>query len=428
MSEFAMTISCRLNENDTTLTTIVLDTVFDNTINSTSTVTTHPIVNGDTIADHMFNNPNTLNVRGTFSLNGSKAFVVNGEGTYLENVQDMFEKIKREGILCEIVKVQIVKGNENTEEARFKRRSSMVLNNITWTERINSLDFSFGFTQALIADVQEYDVDIDDAFLPNCTEPETLNFTDTLIDWNVVDSAVIQALKDFDLITDEFLSFMSSLTATSLVALGVGLVVAKVIASISFVAPVVAIVGAVVAGAAILVKGIVNWFKGNAQKKKYRVEQFKKYKNDEKNRKEVQRFSNFIGEIHTQLYKLNDAIKVYAISANEPQECMLTIDNNYYIFTFTKNNTANKYSLSITDINDTVKGVLSDVTSAKTDISQCTSSNAIFRSDEGGSYIYLFCPDEDKTDLTNYLILVSSINMDEYNNAITDIIKNALTY
>ena len=76
MSDFAITITCRLNEEDTQLTTLILDTVKDNSINLSSTVTTHPMVNGDIVADHMYNNPSNENISGTFSLNGSKSNII----------------------------------------------------------------------------------------------------------------------------------------------------------------------------------------------------------------------------------------------------------------------------------------------------------------------------------------------------------------
>lgn len=428
MSEFAITISCLLNNTDNRITTFVLDTVQDNTVDLSSTITTHPVVSGDMIADHIINNPSSMSISGSFSYNGSQGLIVDGEGSRFENLQDMFEKIKREGILCEIVKVQMINKNESTQQPRFKRRSNMILNSITWVEKINSLDFSFNFTQVLLADVQQYDVDLDDSYLPNVTEPNTLNFTDTLIDWGQVDASLIETLVSFDLITDEFLNMMQSMTATSLVALGVAVAVAAVIVSIPGVGWVAAAVGAAIAAAVVVVVGLINWIKGIVRRNKYRIEQFKKYKKDSDNKKEVQRFCNFVGEIHTQLSKLNDYMKVYSISSNEAQECMLTIDNNYYIFTYTKNNTNSTYSLHITDVNDSTRAVVSDVSSALEDISQCTNQNYLFRADEGGSYVYIMCPDEDKSDLTHYFMLVSGIDMNEYNNIIKDIIKNALTY
>ena len=57
MSEFAITISCLLNDTDTDtdtdLTTFVLDTVNDNTIDLSSQMSVHPMVNGDQVADHI---------------------------------------------------------------------------------------------------------------------------------------------------------------------------------------------------------------------------------------------------------------------------------------------------------------------------------------------------------------------------------------
>ena len=425
MSDFAITISCKLNPTDQSETVFVLDTVNDNTINSSSTITNHPIVTGDMIADHMYINPDSLSINGSFSLNGSKGIVIDSSGSKLKNVEELFEKIKREGIHCTIVKVFLSESQSNLNDGpRFKIRHNMVLTNIQWTERINSLNFSFTFNQALVADVQTYDVDISDQYLPNVSEPATLSFTDTLIDWNQIDSIIVSQLNSFNLITDEFLNYLKTMTSASLIAIGVAAVIAKVVIAIPYVREAVAIL----AVGYIIGKAIYTWIDGLVKRKKYRIEQFQYYKDDKKNKQEVKRFSNFIGQIHKNIEQLNNALKVYSITSNEPQECMLSIDNNYYIFTFKRDNTTNKYSLVITDIDDNVRGVKNDITSAFENIGQCTSKNSIFKADEGGSSIYLMCPDDNKSDLTKYYILVSSMDLDKYNDSIRKIIENALTY
>ena len=291
---------------------------------------------------------------------------------------------------------------------------------------MNSVAFTLSFTQVLLATIQEYQVDTDDQFLPNVSEPATLNFTDTLLDFTKVDSIINSQLLQYDLMTDEFANYMKSMSASALAGLGVALAVALVVASIPGVGWVAVVTAAAIGFLAVIAVGIVNYFKGLEQRRKYKVEQFKYYKEDEKNKKEVQRYCNFIGQIHQQLSQLNDSIKVHAIASNEPQECMLNIDNNYYIFTFTKNNTTNRYSLVVTDINEKERATMNDITCALTDFSQCGDNNKLFRADEGGSYVYLIRVGEDATDLTSYNLLSSSIDLKKFNNVLYDIIKNAI--
>lgn len=421
MSSMAVTITCEL---DGQTKTFLLDTVNDTSIDASSTLTSHPIVSGDEVADHIYKNPITMTLTGTFSLNGSKGIVVDGDGSRLENFEKSFERIKNEAILCTIVKVTTTGLSSNVP--KFSTRQNMCLTNINWIEKVNSVAFTLSFTQVLLATIQEYQVDTDDQFLPNVSEPATLNFTDTLLDFTKVDSIINSQLLQYDLMTDEFANYMKSMSASALAGLGVALAVALVVASIPGVGWVAVVTAAAIGFLAVIAVGIVNYFKGLEQRRKYKVEQFKYYKEDEKNKKEVQRYCNFIGQIHQQLSQLNDAIKVHAIASNEPQECMLSIDNNYYIFTFTKNNTTNRYSLVVTDINEKERATMNDITCALTDFSQCGDNNKLFRADEGGSYVYLIRVGEDATDLTSYNLLSSSIDLKKFNNVLYDIIKNAI--
>ena len=178
MSDYAVVISCFLNKEDKERTSFILDTVDDTSIDSSSSITMHPVVSGDMIADHMYNDPDTMQVRGSFSLNGSKGIVVDGSGSRLANFEDVFEDIKSRGVMCDIVKVHIPNNDLTNQQPRFKLRQNMVLTSISFVEKINSVNFTFNFKQALTVDVEETPIDNDDEFLPYITEPNTLNFTD----------------------------------------------------------------------------------------------------------------------------------------------------------------------------------------------------------------------------------------------------------
>lgn len=440
MSDYAMTLTYEIpaiEGRDKQSKTIVLDTIDDSTIDKSNDITTHPIVTGEMVADHSIKNPLSMNVTGSFSIKQGKAIVINSDGAVLGNVQELFEEIMDNAYICQLVKVQYVESSNSRQEghARFAIRKNMVLKSIQWTEKINSVGFDFNFTQVLIAEVEEGEVNVDDAFLPNITEPETLNFTDTLLDISMVDKMVIKTLIETGLITDGFLSVLGSMTATSLVAIGVAVgiafAVAAMIPGIGHAAiGIAALIGAVV----VVAVGIYKLFKRLINSTKYKIKQFQAYKNDKKTQKEVKRFCNFEGEIHKQLYQLNDVLQVRKINTNEPQECMLTIGSFYYIFTFERNNLNNSYSLTVTQPTDNgnqERAIVSDVKSALRGIDECTDRNAIFRADETAEYVYLMQVDEEgknDSDLSTYYIFISSINMNDYTNLIQDIIKNALCY
>lgn len=447
MSDFAYVITARDYPKQGEVTSLVLDTVSESTVSANSVITTHPISSGDYVADHMYDNPDEISINGVFSLNGNKGLVVDKAGSRLDNVQTIFEDIKRLGILCDAVKVHIVQnGATSQQEARFKVRESLVLRNIVWTEGINSLKYSFNFTQVMLVEAQSYEVDMDDKFLPNITEPQTLNFTDTLIDWNQLDAAIMKVLEETDIVTDEFKNVLSSWGKTLLVQI-VGAAVAAVIVSSTLVpaagAAITATIGGVVVGLSTTGVGAIVALAGLVvasttiaivrlvKDYKYRVKPFRKYLSDKKTNKEIRRFGDLIGTLHDNLLVLNDAIKVYAVSSDEPQECMLSLDDNYFIFTFTKNNTNGRYSLAVENFDAEQTAVKNDITSSPTNIGQLTSNNALFKTSSDGLYVYLMYTgeesEEEKNKLTNYYLMTSRIKMEDYNKAVTDIIKNAIT-
>ena len=407
------------------VSTVVLDTIDNTNVNSNTTITQQPIVTGDEISDHQFKLPKTMDIRGTCSINGSKGIVVDGTGSKLANFQELFERIQNEGVLCDIYKINI----NNEKDIRFLQRTNMCLESISWTERINSMEFNLNFRQVIIADVVQYDVTLDDNYLPNITEPTTTSFTNTLIDWSQIDASVIKILEKESLITTEFKTFLASLNKDSLIAAGIGIAVANVIVG-AMIALNTTPIGWIVTAAVVLVtsvylicKAIHNAIKKAKNRKKYAVEQFKYYKNSSKNKQELERFADFLSSIHTDLESLNDILHIYQLSINEPQEAMISVGDDYYIFTFTKNNTSGKYSLNIENVDKTKTGTMSNIESAPTDMSQLTSSNYLVKANNN-SRIYLLNPTQDKKDLTNYFIVVCDFNPEDFNKLINDIISN----
>ena len=413
--------------------TILLDSIEDVQVDESSQLTTHPIVTGDMVADHMIKEPCSMTISGELSINGSDNINFDGFKPTLKACQETFGKIKNNAYMCSITKLAM-----NTNEVRFLQRENMVLTSIQWTERVNSLAFALTFTQALVTNVQEYEVDMQDENLPAVIEPATLSFSSTLMDWDQVDRLVIDTCATEGLTTDEFMTMLKS-TGTSFLIGGTAVGAAVLItyiaacASVPVAGWVVGVASLAVAGVAIIGYGIYSAIKSAVNSRKYRINQFKKYKNDKKNRQEVERFANFIGDIHNQLMKLNDAFYVYQISSNEPQECMLSISDEYYIFAFEKDNVNNKWTVNVTmpARDDSVVAANKSIDCAKTSYADCNSGNALFRASGSGAYVYLvYVRDEDLAadDLRNYYVLVSGMKPEDFTNAVTEIIKNAILY
>lgn len=409
---------------------IILESINENTVQKNAVLTSHPTVLGDNIADHMYREPISFTLSGTFGLNGSKGLVIEGNKPSIIDMQEIFEELQDKGIQCSIVKIKI-DGNENRPS--FKIRNNMVLTSIGWTEKINSLGFNFTFTQALQAEVQEYVVDNVDDNLPSVNFPNSLSFTDALIDWEQVDASLTSILLNLELMTEDFLTYLSSQSVASLVALGVGAAVAvTLVAGVCASVPVVGwIIGAVIA-AGIMIYGLVKRITKFVKGTKYRIKAFEKYEEDRKTDKEVIRYSNFVGEIHKNLEQLNSVILVKQISSNEEQEAIVSIGNYYYEFAFLKNNTTKRYSLRVEDIEKQIHVNLTDITTSPTSWSDCTGNGCLFRAIESGEYVYLVYMGEntenERNDLTNYFIVVSGLNPDLYNDTLDDILKNSLRY
>lgn len=423
MSNFAAVIKYQFEGEP--VSTIILDTINDTTVNSNTTITQQPIVTGDEISDHQFKLPKTMTISGTCSMNGSQGIIIDGTGSKLANFQELFERIQNEGILCDIYKINI----NNEKDIRFLQRNNMVIESISWRERINSMEFNINFRQVIIADVVQFDVSLDDNYLPNITEPTTTSFTNTLIDWSQIDASVIKILEKESLITTEFKTYLASLNKDAFIAAGIAAGVAAVIVT-AMVAlnttPIGWIVTAVVAVAAavyLVGKAIYDAIKKAKNRRKYAVEQFKYYKNSSKNKQELERFADFLSGIHTDIESLNNILHIYQLSINEPQEAMISVGDDYYIFTFTKNNTNGKYSLNIENVDKSKTGVMSNIESAPENMEQITSSNYLVKANNN-SRIYLMNPTQDKKDLTNYFIVVCDFNPDDFTKLINDIISN----
>lgn len=414
-----------------------LDIINSISIDLTSTVSTYPLVDGDSISDHMYRQPGTITISGTFSTN-SKFSASNYTGlARLKAIQNLFERIKDERLSVDIMSI-------------FNVRPNYVLQSIQWTEHANTLDYTFLFKQIYTAAVEEveYEVDVNDPNLPILTEPLQLDLTDTLIDWEEIDKMVIAALKSAKLIDDEFLLgaltiITSDEARAALVVTGVGaaLLAKGIIGTAITLGVSIPVAGWIALGVSAIAAGIfalVTWGKKKTEQSKYAIKAFKNYENDRQRQAEVERFVNFLGEIHTQLEVLETVAQVFAITANTNQECVMSIDGDYYIFKFEKNNATGFWSLKITDINGSLISETAQLVGLA-NMAECSTNNNLFMG-KSGTYVYLInmklgeadiYGDYDNmdyyNDLTNFVFLITKVDMQEWNTLVSDIISNALT-
>lgn len=425
MSQFATVIGYQFKNEE--YTSIILDTIEDTRVNGNANITEQPLVSGDVISDHMFNLPKTMTVNGSISMNGSNVTTITGSGSKLANFEEIFERIQKEGIRCDIVKLSTT----NDKDIRFTHRHNMALQSFNWTEKVNTLTYNMTFKEILTTQIVAYDVDLDDQYLPNVTEPDTTSFTNTLMDVNEILKQVIEYLTNEDLITNAFKTYLSSQTKETLLGFGITALAVGILTAI-IAGPIAAIISVLVV--------FVGWFISlfvNAFKRKAKIKKFDIGKNEKKNEAELKRFAEFMEDVYTELEQLNTVLHVYRISENAAQEAMISVGDDYFIFTFTKNNTEQVWSMKAENIDQSLIASMQNLTSAPTEFGQLTNSNYLIKANNNATIYIVYAPtNEDNTttkeadpnDLRNYVILVSDINVEDYTNLVNDILENYIYY
>lgn len=153
-----------------------LDTCTERSVSSNAVIPQYPVESGVTISDHMYRNPRTLTLSGSFSLNcgaddkqemytltsimqdwpqDERQAWLAAEGSELKGlnandrlsaIQTVFEWIQANGVLCDIYMQDKSSTNAAT---RFKSRKNMALQNISWRENYNSMQYTFTFTEII---------------------------------------------------------------------------------------------------------------------------------------------------------------------------------------------------------------------------------------------------------------------------------------
>lgn len=188
-----------------------IDYLEDRRVSATSNIASHPLMNGDTISDHMYRNPTTMSINGAFALSGrnykNKSYDFIGEkGDRLTNIQKVFEFIKNNCILCDIVTLETDvdkadpdddnNGNYSSKNTRFITRHAMALTNINWGEKLNSMTFTFEFREVITINAEDLIQDCTDLDLPNIYQPRVASLGTVLNDLQILPKTIIQILND----------------------------------------------------------------------------------------------------------------------------------------------------------------------------------------------------------------------------------------
>lgn len=407
---------------------IILENVSESSIQKTLSITTHPVVSGDEIADHFYKNPATMSFSGTISLNGSKPVILNSlpQDTPLRSYQKFFEKLQDEGHLCDIVKIQ--RGEDGN--TRFLKRENMVLSSISWTENINTLDFSFSWTQALTVEASEYVPDETDTDLPKVDEAPTVSFSERAIDWTYVEANIFADLIYQSLLQKELLQYIVEKRGNIPIIksednkerlFNVSGIAIKIPTDTNVWYGILQGIGFVTLP--------IGWF----------FPQFSLYGNypftysgiESIDDKTCKRLSDFLSLLHENFLNYDKLMTVYQIATNSEQDVIVGIQNKFYLFQIRWDNINQTYKLDIVDYSLTEKentapslGGLSDMRSAITDYSQATNNNAILKAPTGEYVHCIRYPTKNDTyNLKNYSFVVSPPDKtpDEFWNKIWEI-------
>ena len=456
----------------------------DRSISANSKIVTQPLQNGSTMADHMYRDPVTVTIKGKFSLNGrnwnndSYNFLSNSSDR-LTSIQWIFEYIKNSGTLCTLTTVAtdmdsadyaryIQKNNETTlysnmtpSKTRFLVRENMALTSINWTEKQNTLEFSFGFTEVIMIDDNEYEVVLEDADLPSLRTPQANSIGTLLFSTGELPTYIIQTLLENGYMENEFLQWVSErwenlgvlgITVTA-IGIGLGIVTGITLAASAKVAAVsvgiiakssvlIFPVGTIIAGVAVVAAGLFFGIKAII-------------KNNEENEKkklaftaanaetDCLRLQNLIDDVETALNSCGANLKIYTLSDDDQSICM-AIGGNYYYLTFTKMNEEPYWNVDIRVNSDDENG--SNITNRKGGFPVVTNYNELNENvnmwfkDETKQYeVYLVNPslsdeanrtDEEKKvlkqTLSSYTIWVSQGHIRQSTSKINSAIENAI--
>ena len=423
---------------------IYLDTIKDSSISVSSHVSTHPIATGEIIADHKYDEPITLRISGTFSLNQGSEF----KFSRLSTVQTLFESIKTKGILCDITKISM---NENKNSLRFLTRRNMVLQDITWVEKINTLEFTFTFLQIMYVDTRPTKVDTTDVYLPDIEGVDTCNFTETLLDFDALDTIIVEICKGTGFMTEEYANYIeqfgtgaldiySSLVPFASISIRAGKLLGESASGKEIgLTEILEEIGHDITGSAIGIYELGKAIYESISQYNYGKAVFNLYKDNEKLREQTnQNYAEFSDNIHQAFAQFNDVIDIYQVSVNKPQTCIVNLRGEFYQFVFEKNTIDGYYYLSVYNMSGELYKNVGDIRAAYTTIGDLTpmfytsnnypvyllnladkTSNSVIKN-------MTLSDSRDENDLTNYYIMSSSFDLKQIDTKVKEAVNTAI--
>lgn len=399
---------------------IPLDVVSSVSISASSDITTYPIINGDIISDHKYDQPKTVEISGTFALNGkwaSKAnttFAFSGDkSSRLKNIEDYFFALRKYGKFISLVSSM----NGGT---RFTTLDNLAITNLRFTRNFNSMGFTIN-----LKEIYTYENDNELDILENVSDPtlpclgafKSCDFAKDVLTYEGVDQMTIEALSDAGLIAASFAeAFYDIVKNQTIAAIGIAaaIIIFKILvyalakfqiistataallnaggASLA-VAGTIPVIGWVIIGvAALIAVGCVVFSLIKFIKRQSLISEFVAYDSEAENQNESDRFVKVLQTVRSSFNSLvnSNNIKFYNFTSNNSkQTTYLTIDDT--IYQFYAEQIANGWSLKVTNASDNNSDVNTKNTTrlvGSGNLFGLKRSDAIFHTDKN-TYVYI---------------------------------------
>lgn len=418
---------------------IPIDMVSNVSVSASSDITSFPLINGDVISDHKYDNPRTVEISGKFSLNGKLAnqdnapFSIPGDkSSRLKNIEEYFFAVRKYGKFISLVSSL----NGNT---RFTTIDNLAISNLRFVRSFNILEFSISLKEIYCYENDnELDIleSVSDPDMPSLTGFKTLDFAKDVLTYDSIDEMTVTCLADNNLIAANFADTLAELIlpsiqtvaitslTTALVYITIKVLVKLGLAVLSrftmygvSTASLSAVlasnpVGWVLFGAAAITACIVAIVK--AVKRNSYIAEFKHYNNEEANREECERFGELVSKVRDsfKLLAKNNNLKFYRFTSNSAckQTAYLTIDNNIYQFNVER--ISNGWSLQVINNSDDDSTIATKNTTkliGSKNLLGLTTNDAIFHT-SNKTYIYIF----------NKALAYEDYSTEELNTILTD--------
>lgn len=491
MGAFRTVIGCNLDQYETgsfnPTRYLILDTQEEKSITANSVIAQQPLQSGDTMSDHMYRNPVEFSISGKFSLNGKNwnddSYNFFQKGDRLTNIQETFEFIKNNGILCQLTTIDeddVINSDQTgtlnlrtNAKSRFKIRNNMALTAIQWVEKQNTVQYTFKFVEVIMVEQQEYeelsDEEREDLGLPYVTSPVGSSLGTVLAETGQMKQIILRTLYDNGYIANDFFKQLcqnidqfvkAAATAAAIISVGLavsiittipaaiavaaaaatgGSILGALAGSVSAVFPVGTIVVAavaVLAGIAIGIKKLIDYKKKQEKQKKA----FKLVNGSAE--KHTQRLLNLFDDVEKAVNKAKTNLLIYNINENKRQTVTLNLGGEYYLIEFDKDNATKgeSWGAKVTDMSGIALETVRHPWCPVSNFCSLNRNNNLWFKDKSKEYeVYLVNPsltkdinsdkekiENAKKDLTGYSIWVSKGDIRKQIKKVEDAIEKAI--